>query len=113
MSLSNGDFPSTLALPPKGMERRLAAKARAAAKKNKEDQGRNAGTAGGRRGGQRTETRKKFDEGGSFRIFRAPAATELDEELVSGRLSLRVGALLGFVRKCKCRAACATGNPEV
>ena len=107
MSLSNGDFPSTLALPPKGMERRLAAKARAAAKKNKEDQGQNAGTAGGRRGGQRTETRKKFDD---------PAATELegkDEELVSGRLSLRVGALLGFVRKCKCRAACATGNPEV
>ena len=38
MSLSSGDSPSTLAAPPRGKERRLAAKARAAAKESKADQ---------------------------------------------------------------------------
>ena len=38
MSLSSGDSLSTLAVPPKGKERRLVAKARAAAKEIKADQ---------------------------------------------------------------------------
>ena len=38
MSLSSGDSPSTLAVPPRGKERRLVAKARAAAKESKADQ---------------------------------------------------------------------------
>ena len=55
------DSPSTLAVPPR-KERRLAAKARAAAR------------------GTRTEARKKLDKGGNFS---APAATELEGEDVA------------------------------
>ena len=90
MSLSSGGSPSTLAVPPRGRERRLAAKARAAAKQSRADKRavkaemlgprEEAGTALERR-------RAKSDKGGSFS---APAATELkseDDKLASRRLS--------------------------
>ena len=71
---------------------------------------RNAGTAGGSRGGPRAEAREKSDKGSSFN---APAATELeDDKLASRRLSeLWVGALLGFARDCECSAGSATCGP--
>ena len=115
MSLNSGGSPSTLAVPPKGRERRLAAKARAAAKESRADQRAakaETGTAGGSRGGARAEAREKSDKGGSFS---APAATELeseDDKLASRRLSeLWVGALLGFARECECSSGSATCGP--
>ena len=111
MSLSSGGSPSTLVVPPRGRERRLAAKARAAAKESRADQRAakaETGTAGGSRGGARAEAREKSDKGGSFS---APAATELeseDDKLASRRLSeLWVGALLGFARDSGCSAGSA------
>ena len=82
MSLSSGGSPSTLAVPPRGKETRLAAKAR----RPSGGKGRNAGTAGGNRSGPR-EARQKPDKGGSFS---ASAATELgsvDDKLASRGLS--------------------------
>ena len=117
MSLSSGGSPSTLAVPPRGKERRLAAKARAAVKESGADHRAVKAEMLGPRAEagaalERAEAREKSDKGGSFS---APAATELeseDDKLASRRLSeLWVGALLGSARECECSAGSVTCGP--
>ena len=72
MSLSSGGSPSTLAVLPRGKERRLAARARAAAKESRAEQraveAEMLGPRGERsRGGPRAEARGKLDSSSGHR----------------------------------------------
>ena len=106
MSLSSGDSPATLIVPPRCKERRLAAKVRAAEKESEADQ---------------REGKAEREEAGAVHARRRTkslakvAASVLQERrrraCIGQTVGAQGGALFGFARKCKCSAGSATGSP--
>ena len=97
MSLKRGGSPSTLAVAVSGKERRLAAKARAAAVERKEDhQQTKAATAGSREGAGAGRARR-FAK--NLTKFAASWLQQPPSSRPGGVAKLRVGSLFGFAGK--------------